>query len=156
MEPLSTTASQLRLSKSGCEARSRWFPQKLFTVKVLFQRLEKQLDLPALFIDGGNGGGFEIEQIGEQHDLALVLRIPNYNTAQRSGAVGLCLNAAELDDLVGEDIGGFCGTSNLALDRKGGTLSFRRVTKKIFILGPASKPGISRYSRDLWPRWTQG
>ena len=72
--------------------------------QVLLQRLEKQFDLPALFVDGGDGGGAELQQIGEQHDLSLVIRIPNYHAAQRSGAVGLSLGAGESDDLVGADI----------------------------------------------------
>ena len=61
-------------------------------------------DLPALFVDGGDGGGAEIKQIGEQHDLSLVIRIPNDKPAQRSGAVGLSFGAGELDDLIGADI----------------------------------------------------
>jgi hypothetical protein len=39
--------------------------------------LEKQFDLPALFIDRGNRGGAELHQIGQQDDLALVFAIPN-------------------------------------------------------------------------------
>jgi len=96
--------------------------------QVLFQRLEKQLDLPTLLVDGGDGGGAEIQQVGEQHDLAFVIRIPNHNPAQRSGAVGLSLDAAELDDLVGANVG-FAGTSNSDSTVKT-ALSFMRVTKK--------------------------
>jgi len=49
--------------------------------EVLFQRLEKQFDLPALLVDGGDRRGAEIQQVGEQHNLSLVIRIPNDNTA---------------------------------------------------------------------------
>ena len=34
--------------------------------QVLLERLEKQFDFPALFVDCGNGGGAEFQQIGEQ------------------------------------------------------------------------------------------
>src|SRR5262249_9151962 len=72
--------------------------------QVLLQRLEKQLDLPPLFVDGGNGSRAELEQVGEQDDLALVLRIPDDNPAQGSGAIELRLDAGELNDLVGADV----------------------------------------------------
>ena len=72
--------------------------------KILFQRLEEQLDLPTLLVDGGDRGRAEIEQVGEQDDLSLVIRVPNDHPAQRAGTIGQRLGAGELDDLVGEDI----------------------------------------------------
>src|SRR6185437_13620692 len=72
--------------------------------EVLFQRLEKQFDLPALFVDGGDGGGAEIEKVGEQNNLSLVVRIPDDHAAQWAGTIGLRLEACELNDLVGENV----------------------------------------------------
>lgn len=72
--------------------------------QVLFQRLEEQLDLPTLLVDGGDRGRAEVEQVSEQDNLSLVIRIPNDYAAQRSGAIGLRLNARELNDLVGADV----------------------------------------------------
>src|SRR5277367_6018547 len=71
--------------------------------EVLFQRLEKQFYLPALFVDGGDRGGAEIEQVGEQNNLSLVIRIPNDDAAQWAGTIGLRLEARELNDLVSAD-----------------------------------------------------
>jgi hypothetical protein len=60
--------------------------------------------LPALFVDGGNRGGAEIQQVGEQDDFPLVVGIPNYDAAQRAGTVGQGLNAGEANDLVSTNI----------------------------------------------------
>src|SRR5262249_36184540 len=38
--------------------------------QVLFQRLKEQFDLPAFFVNGGDGGGAEVEQVGEEHNLS--------------------------------------------------------------------------------------
>ena len=38
---------------------------KALDAEVLLQRLEEQLDLPALAVDGGNGGGGEAVMVGE-------------------------------------------------------------------------------------------
>ncbi len=51
-------------------------------LEVLLERLEKELDLPALLVDGGDGGGPEVEMVGEQHDLALLLGVPDHHAAQ--------------------------------------------------------------------------
>ena len=40
--------------------------------QVLLQRFEEQLDLPALAVDGGDGGGGKAAMIGEKHQGALV------------------------------------------------------------------------------------
>src|SRR5262245_21209614 len=108
--------------------------------QVLFQRLEKQFDLPALFVDGGDGGGAEIKQIGEQYDLPLVIRIPNYQPAQRSGAVGLRLGAGELDDLVGADIA-VLRNLELGLDGKDGIV-LQAGDEEYARKGPAAEQGV--------------
>ena len=40
--------------------------------QVLLQRFEEQLDLPALAVDGGDGGGGKAAMIGEKHQGALL------------------------------------------------------------------------------------
>ena len=72
--------------------------------QILFERLEEQLNLPTLLVDGGDRGRAEIEEIGKQDDLSLVIGIPNDHPAQRAGAIGQCLGTGKLDDLVGEDV----------------------------------------------------
>src|SRR5580704_11201184 len=87
--------------------------------EILLQRLEKQLDLPALFVDGGNRGGAEFQQVGEQDDFPLVVGIPNYDAAQRAGTVGQGLNAGEANDLVSTNIT-ILRSRELRFDGKGG------------------------------------
>ena len=70
----------------------------------MLEGFEKQFNLPALFVDRGDGGGAEIQQIGQQDDLALVFRIPSHDAAQQVWIVGLGLGAGEADELVGADI----------------------------------------------------
>ena len=68
--------------------------------EILLERLEKQLDLPAVLIDGGNGRGAKRDQVGQQHDLPLVHRIPDHYTPQQARAIFLGLDAGEADQLV--------------------------------------------------------
>jgi hypothetical protein len=37
--------------------------------------------LPALLVDGSDRRGAELQQVGEQHDLSLVLLVPNDDAA---------------------------------------------------------------------------
>ena len=95
--------------------------------EILFQGFEEQFDLPAVLVDGGDGGGAECEQIGEQGDFALIGLVPNDSAAEQAGTFLFRARAGEANELVGEDaaIGrdlAFLTTSNRAL-------SLRRVTK---------------------------
>src|ERR1019366_6603109 len=73
-------------------------------LEILLERLEKQLDLPPVLVDGGNGRGTERQQVGQQHDLAFVHRIPDHHTPQEAGAILLSLDASKPDQLVRENI----------------------------------------------------
>src|SRR3954452_1177263 len=72
--------------------------------QVLLQSFEEELDFPPVFVDGGDGGGTEVHQVGEQHDLPLAHRIPNDHAAEREQAVRLSFSASELNQLIGPDI----------------------------------------------------
>jgi hypothetical protein len=39
-----------------------------FHLEVLLESFEKDLYLPAVFVDGGNGAGSEVEMVGQQDD----------------------------------------------------------------------------------------
>src|SRR5450755_149261 len=82
----------------------RLVPTKLFTFKVLFEGFEKQFDFPAVLVDGGDGGGPEVQEIGQEDDLALVVRIPNHHTPHGMGAVVDRLGASKEDDFIGQDV----------------------------------------------------
>src|ERR1039458_3813945 len=56
-------------------------------LEILLKRLEKQLDLPTVFVDGGNGGGAKLQQVGKQHDLALPHAVPPPPPPQQAGAI---------------------------------------------------------------------
>ena len=72
--------------------------------QVLLEGLEEQLYLPALLVDGGDGGGAELQQVGEQDDLPLVFGIPYHRAAQKAGTVRPSLEASKANDLIGEDV----------------------------------------------------
>ena len=55
---------------------------KSLDAEVLFERLEKQFDLPALAVDGGDGGSGKAAMIGEKHQGALLGFVPDLDAAQ--------------------------------------------------------------------------
>src|ERR1039457_6498919 len=50
---------------------------KTLHFQVLFEGFEKQFNFPPVLVDGGDGGGPEVQEIGQQDDLPLVDWIPN-------------------------------------------------------------------------------
>ena len=75
-----------------------------FDLQVLFERLEKQFDLPAFAVDLGHRRGPEFEMVGEQHDFPFLLGVPHHHAAQRMRAFGWGAGAGEADDFVGQDV----------------------------------------------------
>jgi hypothetical protein len=53
-----------------------------FDAEVLLERFEEQFDLPALAIDGGNGGSGKAAVIGEEDEGAALRFIPDLDAAQ--------------------------------------------------------------------------
>jgi len=49
--------------------------------QILFDRLEEDLDLPPVFIDGRDGGAAKGQVIGQENDGVLVLFIPHFNAS---------------------------------------------------------------------------
>src|ERR1022692_1833206 len=73
---------------------------KTLHLQVLFERLEKQLDFPAVLVDGGDGGGSEVQQIAQQNDFSFVDLVPNHYAPQQMRAVGSRLRASEPDGFI--------------------------------------------------------
>jgi hypothetical protein len=73
-------------------------------VEVLLEGLEEQFDLPAFAVDVGDGSGAEVEMVGEQHNFALVVFVPDDNAPELVGAFVLGTGAGEDDDFVGQDV----------------------------------------------------
>jgi len=60
-------------------------PTKILMRRFLLQRFEEQLDLPALAVDGGDGGGGKAAMIGEKHQGALLGLVPDFDATQKTG-----------------------------------------------------------------------
>lgn len=76
---------------------------KALDLEVLFERLEEQLDLPALAVDGGQGGGPKLQMVGQKDDLALLFIVPDDDATQPVGALLPGSGACQTNDLVGQD-----------------------------------------------------
>jgi hypothetical protein len=108
--------------------------------QILLHRFEEQFDLPAFFVDGGDRGGAELQQIGEQHDLALVLLVPNDDTPEQAGTVLFGLGTGETNDLITEDAS--MGGDLAVVDHLIGGIVFEPGDKVDFGLGPGSKQSV--------------
>jgi hypothetical protein len=60
--------------------------------------------LPALPVYGGDGGGAELQQIGQQNDFPLVYSIPDHHAPEHTRALALCQFAGKPDQLVRPNI----------------------------------------------------
>ncbi len=65
-----------------------------FDAEVLFERLEKQFDLPAPTVDSGDRGGGKAAMLGEKHQGALLRVVPDLDAAQEQIALAA---AGQLD-----------------------------------------------------------
>ena len=68
--------------------------------QVLPERLEEQLDLPAAFVDLGDGGGGEVTMVGEKDQSALLGLVPHRNAAQEQIGSARASHLIEKDDFV--------------------------------------------------------
>ena len=75
---------------------------KGLNLQVLFERLEKYLYLPTIFVDGGNGAGAKFEVVGQKNDFPLVSLVPDNHATKEMRASLFCSGADEPDDLVSE------------------------------------------------------
>jgi hypothetical protein len=95
--------------------------------QILFQRLEEQLDLLALAVDGSDGGSSEAAMIGEKHQDALLLLVPHFDAAQKQVQIAAAGCLIEEDDLIAAHRATW--RNRTALDHAVIGVSFRRVTK---------------------------
>ena len=78
-------------------------PNKGFNFQVLLDRLEKQLDLPALLVDRANRARRKFHVVGQENDLPLLLLIPYDYPAQDAQIPAVFSTAGEVDHFVGKD-----------------------------------------------------
>jgi len=83
-------------------------------LELLLEGLEEQFDLPAIAVDGGDGGGAEVEVVGQQHQLAVVGLVPDDDAPERVGALLARLGPGQADVFVGAD--GAVGRQRLVVD----------------------------------------
>src|ERR1017187_1122868 len=65
---------------------------------------EKQFHLPAVLIDGGDGRRAEGQQVGEEHDGLLFLRVPYLYPPEQHWLLSLPLQSGKADDLVAHHV----------------------------------------------------
>src|SRR4030042_1612148 len=71
-----------------------------FYLEVLFEGLEEHLNLPSVFINGGDGGGAKSQVIGQKNDFAVIHFVPRYHAPEKTGAFDVGLGADHPTDLV--------------------------------------------------------
>jgi len=71
-----------------------------FYLEVLFEGLEKHLDLPSVFINGGDGGGAKTQVIGQKNDFAVIHFVPHHHAPEKMGAFDVGLRTGQPNDLV--------------------------------------------------------
>ena len=77
---------------------------KCLDPQMLFDQLEKEFDLPAVFIQQSNGLGAQGKVVGQENQKAFVFRIVNSNSAQWSGIILLRIEVGEGDSLIADDV----------------------------------------------------
>jgi len=77
---------------------------KCFDPQMLFDPLEKEFDLPAVFIQQSNGLGAQGKVVSQENQKAFVFRIVNSNSAQWSGIILLRIEVGEGDALIADDV----------------------------------------------------
>src|SRR5660398_53405 len=90
-------------SRSGLEGVGGG-PDEGLNPEVLFDRLEEDLYLPAVLVDGGDGGRTEREMVREKGDGLLLLLVPYLYSSQGIRILLLRKIAVEGDDLVFQDV----------------------------------------------------
>ncbi len=73
-------------------------------LEVLLERLEEDLDLPAVLVDGGNSGGRQREVVGQENELFVMSFIPYNHSAEDMRALLPCPDAGKSNMLICEEV----------------------------------------------------
>ena len=79
-------------------------PDKGLDPQVLLQGLEKNLNLPALLVNRGDGGCAQFQVVGQEHDLLILDRVVDDHVPQEMRAGLLAENTAQADEIIHEDL----------------------------------------------------
>jgi len=77
-----------------------------FDPQVLFDPAEEQLDLPALGVERGDGGGGKLEMVGQKNKRAVVGRVVKFDPAQFGGIIAARGSTRRAHRLVAAHAGG--------------------------------------------------
>jgi len=86
--------------------RIRVYPEEGIDLQVLFDRLEKQLYLPAILVDRCDRRRRKVEVVGQEGERSLAFFVPDLDDSEEMLAVGNSL-AVEVDNLILEDIAAY-------------------------------------------------
>jgi len=80
------------------------YPRNTLDLQVLFERLEEQFDLPAIFVDRQDGGSAEAVVVAQEYQRFAGVFADGLDAAQQMRAFLLRARAGQADHLVLEDI----------------------------------------------------
>ena len=95
-------------------------PTKVLILRFCLSATQEEFDLPALLIDGCDGGGCQFEVIRKQHDFALIDFIPHHHAAQHPRFIEALAAAGQVDDFIGKDAA--FGCREFGLDAEAGVV----------------------------------
>ena len=81
---------------------------KRFDAQVLLDPFEKEFDLPTALVEFLDGERWQIEVVGQEHQMFFGFRIGVADTPQRIGIILGGLKAGEEDGLIGAQNPSFC------------------------------------------------
>ena len=73
-------------------------------LEILLDRLEKDIDLPAVLVGGRNRLRPKVQAIGQQHDDLFVLGIPDLLPSQGNGILSVRVEPLEFNALIARDV----------------------------------------------------
>ena len=73
---------------------------------MLLQLFEKHLNLPAVLVNPGDGGGAQLQVVGQKNNFLVLDRVVNHHMAQEIRTGPLPNKAGQTDEVVHEDIPG--------------------------------------------------
>ena len=78
-------------------------PHEDLDLEILLQRFEEQLDLPAIFVNAGDGGGAQGQMSGQQHQHVPGLGTKHFQASEEVGTILMSFRTLPENDLVFEN-----------------------------------------------------
>ena len=120
-------------------------PDKRLHLQVLFQRLEEQLDLPAVLVDRGDRRRSEAEMVREKHDVLILLLVPDDDSPQLVRIFCRRCVPEQENALVGDDVS-FLGNFRRDVDDVADVLLHSRDEEDSLL-----RPGVKAFEIKIPP-----